>query len=47
MKLQFVKDEATGRNKMVEVEGSETVMDADIVLIAAGFLGSQKYLTDA
>ena len=32
---------------MVEVEGSETVMDADIVLIAAGFLGSQKYLTDA
>ena len=47
VKLQFVKDEATGRNKMVEVEGSETVMDADIVLIAAGFLGSQKYLTDA
>ena len=30
-----------------EVEGSEKVLPADLVLIAAGFLGSQKYLTDA
>ena len=28
-------------------EKSEQVLDAEIVLIAAGFLGSQKYVTDA
>lgn len=32
---------------MVPVEGSEKVIDAQLVLIAAGFLGSQKYVTDA
>ena len=32
---------------MVPVEGSEEVIPADLVLIAAGFLGSQKYVTDA
>ena len=32
---------------MKEVAGSEKVLDAQIVLIAAGFLGSQKYVTDA
>ena len=32
---------------MVPVEGSEKVIPADLVLIAAGFLGSQKYVTDA
>ena len=30
-----------------EAAGSEKVLDADIVLIAAGFLGAQKYVTDA
>lgn len=45
--LESKKDEKTGRFMMVPVEGSERVMDADIVLIAAGFLGSQKYVTDA
>lgn len=45
--LESKKDEKTGRFKMVPVEGTERVMDADIVLIAAGFLGSQKYVTDA
>lgn len=29
------------------VEGSEKTVNADLVLIAAGFLGSQKYVTDA
>ena len=47
VKLAWEKDEATGRLKMSEVEGSEKVLDADIVLIAAGFLGSEKYVTDA
>ena len=32
---------------MVPVEGSEFLLDVDLVLIAAGFLGSQKYVTDA
>ena len=37
----------TGRMMMVPVEGTEEVIPADLVLIAAGFLGSQKYVTDA
>ena len=32
---------------MKEIPGSEQILAADIVLIAAGFLGSQKYVTDA
>ena len=32
---------------MAEVEGSEYTVEADLVFIAAGFLGSQKYVTDA
>ncbi|MDD3339133.1 MAG: glutamate synthase subunit beta [Lachnospiraceae bacterium] len=47
VKLESKKDEKTGRFVMAPVEGSEYVVDADIVLIAAGFLGSQKYVTDA
>jgi glutamate synthase (NADPH/NADH) small chain len=47
VKLQWEKDEATGRMKMSEIQNSEQVLDAEIVLIAAGFLGSQKYVTDA
>ncbi len=41
------EDPATGRMKMQEIAGSEQILDAEIVLIAAGFLGSQKYITDA
>ena len=41
------KDEKTGRMMMVPVEGSEYTVDADLVLIAAGFLGSQDYVTKA
>ena len=33
--------------EMKEIPGSEQILEADIVLIAAGFLGSQKYVTDA
>ena len=32
---------------MVEVAGSETLRDVDLVLIAAGFLGAQKSVADA
>ena len=47
VKLKSEKDPKTGRMMMVPVEGSEEVIPADLVLIAAGFLGSQKYVTDA
>jgi len=46
-KLQFVKDPNSGRMNMVPVEGSEEVIPADLVLIAAGFLGPSKYISDA
>ena len=47
VKLEAKKDAATGRTQMVPVAGSEKEIPADLVLIAAGFLGSQKYVTDA
>ena len=47
VKLKPQKDEKTGRMMMVPVEGTEELIPADVVLIAAGFLGSQKYVTDA
>lgn len=45
--LDWQKDASTGRMNMVEVEGSEQTIDVDLVLIAAGFLGSQEYVTKA
>ena len=47
VKLSWEKDKETGRMNMKEIPGSEQVLDAEIVLIAAGFLGSEKYVTDA
>ena len=47
VKLSWEKDPASGRMKMSEVPGSEQTLPAEIVLIAAGFLGSKKYVTDA
>lgn len=47
VRLCWEKDSATGRMAVKEVAGSEKTLEADIVLIAAGFLGSQKYVTDA
>lgn len=41
------KDIQTGRTNMVIVPGSEKIIPADLVLIAAGFLGTEKYITDA
>lgn len=45
--LKPEKDMKTGRVSMIPVEGTEKIIDAQLVLIAAGFLGSQKYVTDA
>lgn len=45
--LEPEKDKKTGRLVMKPVEGTEKTVDAQLVLIAAGFLGSEKYVTDA
>ena len=42
--LESKKDEKTGRFNMVPVKGTEKELKADLVLIAAGFLGSEEYL---
>lgn len=47
VKVERKVDAATGRMSMVPVAGSEQVVDADVVLIAAGFLGAQSYVADA
>ena len=40
-------DPKTGRTNMVEIPGTEEELPCDILLIAAGFLGSQKYVSEA
>lgn len=47
VKLEPKKDEKTGRMVMTEIAGSEYTVKADLVLIAAGFLGSESYVTKA
>ena len=47
VQLESKKDEKTGRMVMAEIPGSEKKLDADLVLIAAGFLGTEKYVADA
>ena len=47
VKLEAKKDEKTGRMNMVEIVGSEYEVDCQLVLIAAGFLGSEDYVTKA
>ena len=47
VKLSFEKDKKTGRMNMKEVKGSEYEVKAELVLIAAGFLGSESYVTKA
>ena len=47
VKVEFVYDEEAGRNVMQEVPGSEKYIEAELVLIAAGFLGPKQYITEA
>lgn len=47
IQLTPVKDLQTGRVKMEIVPNSEKIIPADLVLIAAGFLGTESYITDA
>lgn len=45
--LEFQKNEKTGRMDMSQMPGSEKIIPADLVLIAAGFTGAQDYVMDA
>ncbi|MCM1119851.1 MAG: glutamate synthase subunit beta [bacterium] len=47
VKLSWEKDPESGRMNMREIPDSEQTLEADIVLIAAGFLGSQQYVAEA
>ena len=47
VKLNPKKDPASGRTVMKEIEGTEYTVKADLVLIAAGFVGAQNYVTAA
>lgn len=47
VKLDWKKDAKTGRMSMTELEGSEYEVPCDVVLIAAGFLGTQEYVAKA
>ena len=47
VKLEAKKDEATGRMQMIPVAGSEEIIPADVVLIAAGFLGAESAVAEA
>jgi glutamate synthase (NADPH/NADH) small chain len=47
VRLESKLDEASKRLVMAEVAGSETTVEVDLVLIAAGFLGTQSYVAEA
>lgn len=47
IKLEFVKDEETGRMEMKEVAGSEEKLPCELLLIAAGFVGCEESLAKA
>ena len=47
VKLESKVDEESGRRMMAEVAGSEYEVAVDLVLIAAGFLGCEEYVTKA
>ena len=44
--VKTVKVEWQG-NKLVQLEGSEETLNADVLLIATGFVGCESYVTDA
>lgn len=45
--LEWLKDPGTGRMRMVQRPYSEQIMKADMVLIAAGFTGTEDYVAEA
>ena len=47
IKLESVRDEKTGRQSMREIPGTEHTIKAELVLIAAGFLGCDTRVAEA
>lgn len=47
VKLNFVKNEETGRMDMKEIVGSEKTIPCEVLLIAAGFIGCEENLSNA
>lgn len=47
VKLAWKKDPKTGRLLSSPIEGSEQVLPCELLLIAAGFLGTEKYVADS
>ena len=47
VRLKPKRDKKTGRVSMVPVKGSEETLPCQLLLIAAGFVGAQKYVTRA
>lgn len=47
VEVGFQKDEKSGRMVMAEKAGTEKELPCEVLIIAAGFLGSEKYVTDA
>ncbi len=47
VRLESKFDEASKRMVMSEVAGSEATIEVDLVLIAAGFLGTESYVAEA
>lgn len=45
--LEPKRDEQSGRMQMLPVEGSEETLPCQLLLIAAGFLGSESYVSEA
>ena len=47
VKVTWERNAETGRMSMQEVPGSEKILEADLALIAAGFLGTEAYIAEA
>lgn len=47
VKVKFVKDEKTGRSVPQQIEGSEETVPCELCLIAAGFVGSESYVSES
>ena len=46
IKVDWYQDES-GRLTFKEVEGSEEIIDVDIVMLAMGFLGTEEYISNS
>ncbi len=47
VQVEWTRDEDSGQWKMQEIPGSEHVWEADLVLLALGFLGPEHYVSEA